>query len=277
MAVNPLKFYQNAVYHLDHVKTQYVNFMKSMNIPKNRPLSVLDIGLGSGRVFYEVLLPLLPKNVSEIIGSDREIEMIDFCRSMNEDPRITFEKLDITDENLPNHLQKRFDLAFSSYCFSYLRDLRHGFKNTGKLLKPDGELLNMFQYKKNGMYTTYRRLSKIEKWRPYTENYANYTTNLTGPTPEVELEKIFKDIGMTLLKYKFFPEYHMDMTKRNILEAYVSLDKVYWEVPKHQQEEYRKDFMAIFSEEVEVDFDDEATLEQVIEFNFPTVIVHARN
>lgn len=97
------------------------------------------------------------------------------------------------------------------------KSFRQGFKNTGKLLKPDGELLNVFLYKKNGLYTTYRRMSTMDEWKKYTKNYANYRTNLAGPNPEIELKRIFEDIGMKLLSFEFDPEYCMDMTKREVL------------------------------------------------------------
>lgn len=119
-----LKYYRNATYHLGFVKNCYLNFMKSMNISKTDQLSVMDIGIGGGRIFYEVILPLLPSNVSEIVGTDIDHEMIEFCHSMNKDPKISFEKLNIEDKNMPKHLQNRFNIVFSSYCFSYVKDLR---------------------------------------------------------------------------------------------------------------------------------------------------------
>lgn len=124
MANTALKFYNNARCHAERVRKGYTLFLESMNIPKNGDLSVLDIGVGSGRVFQEVLLPLLPKNVTDIVASDMEENMLVFAHSKITDPRVTFEKFNILDKNMPTHLENRFDYSFSSYCFSYVSDLR---------------------------------------------------------------------------------------------------------------------------------------------------------
>ncbi|XP_044751040.1 juvenile hormone acid O-methyltransferase-like [Coccinella septempunctata] len=277
MANRSLKYFHYGKYHLEKVGHEYANYIKSGNLLKNGPWSVMDIGCGSGRVLQEVLIPLLKPSISEIVGIDMDSNMIEFCRSKNQNPMVSFHTMNITDEKIPLYLQNRFDVLFSSYCFSHVRNLRLGFENCSKLLKKNGELFFIFQYKTHALYTTYKKMSGIYKWKLFTKEYNSFAPHFIGAEPEVELKSIIKDAGLTPLHHKFEPDFCIDLTKRQLLGIYESLDAKIDELPEDLQKDYRRDFLEIMSEVTNVDFVDQDSLDESIKFNVPTVCLHVKN
>lgn len=119
-----LKHYKSGRFHFDKIRYEYKRVIDSMNLPKSEELRVIDIGSGSGRLIHELLIPLLPKNIKEIVATDLDQSMVEFARSVNENPKVKFGVLDIGAENIPEHFYNRFDILFSSYCFQYVQDIR---------------------------------------------------------------------------------------------------------------------------------------------------------
>lgn len=60
--------------------------------------TLLDIGSGTGDVTIDYIKPLLPENFKMIIGCDKSIEMVKFCREKYENERIKFFQLDIEED-----------------------------------------------------------------------------------------------------------------------------------------------------------------------------------
>lgn len=127
-----------------------------------------------------------------------------------------------------NSSKKPFQFVFNQNHFNS----RQGFKNTERLLKPQGEMLSMFQYKTNALYTVYRRMSKTKKWGSLTRDYPNYSSHLSGLNPESELRELFKDMEMTLQRFEFLENKYFVMTKRSVLGTYryiQGLPFIFWD------------------------------------------------
>ncbi|XP_045472427.1 juvenile hormone acid O-methyltransferase-like [Harmonia axyridis] len=277
MFKNALKYYKFGKYHAEKMKFEYGKIIGSMNLTKNDELSVVDIGSGSGRLLHEVLIPLLPKNIKEIVATDIDEKMIDFSRSVNEHPKVIFNVLDIGGEKIPLHFQNRFDLLFSSYCFQYVRDLGRAFSNCEKLLKPNGELALIFQCKTNALYSTYKKMSRIDEWKLYMKEYANFVPCFSDPDPDSELRNITENAGLTLINYNFDPEFYITIPRKQLLGIYQSLDNIKLAaVPKDQQEDYNRDFVRSIAEEIDLRFSNGRIIDEPINFQVPTVIIHAK-
>ncbi|KAL3281347.1 hypothetical protein HHI36_004559, partial [Cryptolaemus montrouzieri] len=177
----------------------------------------MDIGCGSGEVLLNVLYPLLPRNLSELVAIDIDRSMIEYCKSLKVHSEISFEQLDIAIKEFPKKFRNRFDVLFSSYCFTYVKDLGQGLLNSRNSLKPNGELLFILMFKKNQLYTTYRELSKIDRWQPLTKEYAEFVPHFSNDEPNVQLEQEFKNAGLTVINQQFIPDLHYESTAKQFV------------------------------------------------------------
>ncbi|KAL3281345.1 hypothetical protein HHI36_004558 [Cryptolaemus montrouzieri] len=274
--MNALKYSKHATYHLEVIRDIYRNYIPSMNILKNTPFSAMDIGCGSGEVSLKVLHPLLPKNLVKLTGIDNDISMIERCEHLDVESNISFQLMDISSKNLPEEMKRSYDVLFSSYCFTGVRNLRQGLRNSYDILKPDGELLFVFMYKKNYLFSTYRKMSRLHLWKTLLEEYANFVPHFCEDNPELKLKELFEEAGLSILRYEFRSNLNLESTAKAILEVYKSLDTIHPRIPKDKRLLYMEDFNRIFSEETGINVMDETKLEEVIQMNFPTVIVHAK-
>ncbi|KAL3281346.1 hypothetical protein HHI36_004558 [Cryptolaemus montrouzieri] len=236
----------------------------------------MDIGCGSGEVSLKVLHPLLPKNLVKLTGIDNDISMIERCEHLDVESNISFQLMDISSKNLPEEMKRSYDVLFSSYCFTGVRNLRQGLRNSYDILKPDGELLFVFMYKKNYLFSTYRKMSRLHLWKTLLEEYANFVPHFCEDNPELKLKELFEEAGLSILRYEFRSNLNLESTAKAILEVYKSLDTIHPRIPKDKRLLYMEDFNRIFSEETGINVMDETKLEEVIQMNFPTVIVHAK-
>lgn len=97
---------------------------------------------------------------------------------------------------------------------------RQGFENCSKLLKSNGELFIIFQYKTHALYSTYKKMNQIHKWRIYSEDYANFVPHFHYGQPESPLKNVIEQSGLLLLSHKFESNYHISLKKRSILGKY---------------------------------------------------------
>lgn len=83
--------------------------------------TIVDIGCGSGDVTNDLLLPKLPKSFGRLIGLDLSEEMVEFARDRCLHPRITFEQINIENEDINVDYEESFDHAFSFYCLHWVQ------------------------------------------------------------------------------------------------------------------------------------------------------------
>lgn len=81
----------------------------------DEPESILDIGIGDGRVTKYAILPNISKEIKEYIGSDISQEMLNFSKTVIDHPKYVTVQMDICSNEIPLEFQNRFDKIFS--CF----------------------------------------------------------------------------------------------------------------------------------------------------------------
>lgn len=118
----PLLYAQNN--NVIRVLTQGVlnKHLPRMKWKKNGPITVLDMGSGSGDVTMEILYPKLPKNLNQLVGVDISKPMVDYSTSNNTNPKIRYELMNVAGAEVPNKFEQAFDYVFSFFCFHWISD-----------------------------------------------------------------------------------------------------------------------------------------------------------
>ncbi|KAL3281351.1 hypothetical protein HHI36_004563 [Cryptolaemus montrouzieri] len=262
----------SAFYH-DKALETYKNFLASVIIPKNA--SIMDIGCGSGRITSKFLHQMIPAHYKELVGIDIDHSNIEYCKTLKVDPRISFEQMDIDTKELPVKFRNRFDILFSSYCFMYART-RQWISNSYDLLKPNGELIYLFKYNINPLYSAYREMSRKAEWKPYINDFADFVPIYSGDNRNIELKNDFHKSGLILISHEFLPDIAFRTNKIEVLELLGAMNRVTYRIPADKKEKFIQAVQQTISDITNIDFMDKKKLHEEIQWKCPTVIIHAK-
>ena len=115
-------------------KVKYLFLEKAQSAVGNR---LIDIGCGDGRVLKEVFLENCGLKFSEVIGTDKSVDMVKFANDNYVNDKLNFHVLDIASSNIGDNFGT-FDIATSYYVFHWFKDQQQAVNNVQKLLKPGG-------------------------------------------------------------------------------------------------------------------------------------------
>lgn len=90
----------------------------------SEPESVMDLGIGDGRMSEEVILPMIPKPLREYVGVDISQIMLESAKEKITHDQFTTILLDAGTSNLPDEVKNRFHHIFSSFLFHHVKDVR---------------------------------------------------------------------------------------------------------------------------------------------------------
>lgn len=100
------------------------NYFRFVRWSADEDSTVLDVGCGDGDVTVHLLLPLLAKRSNKLIAADVSEEMLKFAKARCQNNKVTFIKLDIADDDVPDDYKLNFDHIFSFYCLHWVQDQR---------------------------------------------------------------------------------------------------------------------------------------------------------
>ncbi|KAK4880441.1 hypothetical protein RN001_008587 [Aquatica leii] len=229
----------------DYVLNKYLSVFQT-----NNNNIVLDVGCGPGNVTYEKLLPLLPTSTKQIIGVDISNNNIEYARQHYQmDPKVSYEKLDIRTDTIPNKYVEAFDLIVSLYCFHLVGDHKKAFNNIYKMLKPGGKVLISF-ISKSLIPDMYQYVYDNPKWTKYMSNFKDVVFK---PQTDEFTKKLFDEIGFVQVRseerentYTYNEEYAYGIIK--------SLN--FFDVPKDLEKEFIENQFEYCENSGYVDVDD---------------------
>jgi len=115
----------------------YLNLIKN-RIIKLKPVSIIDIGCGDGKLIYELCKNLeFYKSVNRIIGIDKDKRAISFAKAFNEYGKVKF-----SSENILNFKSESFDVGIMMEVLEHLpdKDLDDLIDKVSELISIDGLL-----------------------------------------------------------------------------------------------------------------------------------------
>jgi SAM-dependent methyltransferase len=146
---------------------------------------VLDVGCGTGSLSF-----VLPEfaNVSTVVGVDLAEGYLEFARSRNTDPRLTFEQANAC--NLPFE-DESFDRAFSLLVLHFIPDSVKAVGEMRRVVRPGG-MVTAAVWDEYGGLPHYRMLVDIAATLEASVERRLYL-HLTGPD---EMAKLWRNLGM---------------------------------------------------------------------------------
>lgn len=90
----------------------------------SEPESILDLGIGDGRMAKEVIFPLIPSNIDEYIGGDISETMIASVKKMISHEKFKTIVINAQTTSIPSELKNRFDHIFSNFLLHHTQDVR---------------------------------------------------------------------------------------------------------------------------------------------------------
>lgn len=159
--------------------------------------SMLDVGCGSGDVTMDLVLPIMPKNFSSLVGYDLSLEMVKHARKNHIHPKVSFDKFDLSidaEQQLLSGMEK-FDHITSFYCLQWIQNQKTVVRNLYKLLKPGGDLLVIF-LSQHPVFRFFKEQSQDNRWAEHMVDVDDFCSPYqNSKQPSKEFKELLTDIG----------------------------------------------------------------------------------
>ena len=94
--------------------------------------SALDVGCGTGSLAFTIASM---RRVTKVVGVDPSAAFIDFARSLNSDPRVTF---DVGDAESLRYPDASFDRCLSLLMITFVSNVSNGVREMRRVTRPEG-------------------------------------------------------------------------------------------------------------------------------------------
>ncbi|KAK4872385.1 hypothetical protein RN001_014414 [Aquatica leii] len=240
----PLLYIKSSV--LAQTTADYVLDKNLKMLQKTADCAVLDIGCGPGNITHDKILPLLPKSMKKLVGVDISGDSIEYARKhYQSDSRISFAKMDILIDEIPNEYVGAFDLVTSLFCFHYVSDHRKALTNIYKMLKPGSNVIISFMGKVLANILQY--VHDNPKWTKYISNYKE---TVFIPQSEQYSKELFEELGFQQVQCDEYEQSFLH-SEDELLGVVKSLN--FFKVPEHLEKEFLQthvDYLKSISREI---------------------------
>ncbi|XP_074649141.1 juvenile hormone acid O-methyltransferase-like [Tubulanus polymorphus] len=217
------------------------------------PMSVLDIGCGTGEVTHFLLDKFRD---AEVLALDKNKAMVDFAKENNSHPRIEYITADIQRKtDFSPEMKNGYDLAFSFLCLQWVDDQRSTLENIFNLLKDQGECLFALGTKPSQAFLSLlKEIQDHPRWRPYLQKFCPnlWNTSSNGlirwrvPDPISGYSALLRGAGFTIVsatsrEFQYVPE--TDDKCKGMLEILMPHVRA---IPENIRPEFMDDALDIF-------------------------------
>jgi len=254
----------------DHENAILQKYSKLIEWRDDQLDAVLDIGCAGGDITNDLILPLLPKTFSRLVGVDFNENMVQFANENYAKFKVSFERLDISgDISEFSKVHDQFDHVISFLCLHLIPDQNVAMRNISKLLKPSGDCL-LYIISEHRLFDMYYHLyGKWKKFLPTVDNFISPYYHRVNP---VEMLTSF-------LKNNGFQSPTVEIVKETLryddLDLYKAASRsvipFISRIPSEFQDEFMDDFV-----QLAMSYNDENTPQNVIvEMPYQFLVAHA--
>lgn len=120
---NPQSYSRNLDFSVKIIKQLFEKNKKFLKW-SSEPESILDLGIGDGRMTKEVIIPIVPKNIKEYVGGDiSEIMLKSAEKTLNYEKYRSF-IIDAQAKSVPVEMKNRFHHIFANFLLHHTRNTR---------------------------------------------------------------------------------------------------------------------------------------------------------
>ncbi|XP_026810740.1 juvenile hormone acid O-methyltransferase-like [Rhopalosiphum maidis] len=192
---------------------------------------ILDIGCGPGDVTSDILYPLLMKNINQLIGVDKSIEMVEYAKKTYECSKMGFEVLDIENVNDCSFYSNRFNKIFSFLCLHWVHNKSNALCNMYLMLKNGGEILVNFLLI-NPFIEWHKSLDA--EWQKYVKDIKQIFNNLYAD----EMREMFIKAGFRIIHLESSVKKYTFSDLPSFLNFVKAIDVMYTSLPQHLHDKY---------------------------------------
>lgn len=202
---------------------------------------IMDIGCGPGNNTTQILLPMVPDSLQELVATDLSPEMIQYARTHHQHPQVSYDVLDIATKNLPDIYYKRFDLVCSLICLHWVQDQRQAMKNIFDMLQPGGDVLLLY-FAKNPTFDVLLRLADMEHWKPYMKEVRKYIS-VYQQVEDVEesLYSLLQEVGFVNITCQCRRKEYVYENINKFMAVAEAVDPFILQLPAHLKQKYRQE------------------------------------
>ncbi|CAB3253533.1 unnamed protein product [Arctia plantaginis] len=154
---------------------------------------ILDVGCGDGSV-TNMLVKYLPNDFN-LLGSDINVNMVNFANEQNRNEKTYFIVLDIVGE-IPVEMKRSFDHVFSIYALHWVQNHKQAFKNIFDLLEENGQFFTIFLASNPYHQFILRTMSEDSVLTPFAQEAEQYISPYyDAKEPEKEITKLMESNG----------------------------------------------------------------------------------
>ncbi|XP_026813779.1 juvenile hormone acid O-methyltransferase-like isoform X2 [Rhopalosiphum maidis] len=227
---------------------------------------ILDIGCGPGDVTSDILYPLLMKNINQLIGVDKSIEMVEYAKKTYECSKMGFEVLDIENVNDCSFYSNRFNKIFSFFCFHWIHNKPDTLCNLHLMLKNGGEMLINFLLI-NPFAELYTSLDA--EWQKYVKDIKKMFHNLYS---QDEIRDIFIKAGFRVINLESSIKKYSFSDLPTFLNYIKAVDDMYTLLPEQSHNRY---FVHVKEKLCKTQAVEICPITGMITFSYTPITVHA--
>lgn len=120
---SPQKYSKNIEPVVNIIRTVFLKNAKLLKW-KSEPESIMDLGVGDGRMTKEVILPSVTKNIKEYVGADISEVMLKNAEKTIDHEKFRTVVLDAQTKKIPVQMKNRFHHIFANFLLHQTRDTR---------------------------------------------------------------------------------------------------------------------------------------------------------
>ncbi|XP_033226593.1 juvenile hormone acid O-methyltransferase-like [Belonocnema kinseyi] len=238
----------------------------------------LDIGCGPGNHSRDLILPKLSPECS-IVGVDISKNMIDYARKYcAKEKRMTFKVMDIETRDLKKEDIEAYDNGLSFFCLHWVQDVRCGFENIFKLLRPGGHFIALSVVDGSALFT-YPKLAKYPRYKEYMKDYLKYITPIHyEENPRSSLKKICEEVGFGVV-HMSMREIMLDFKdEAELMTLLLSINPFIDRMPESLRDEYTRDLLqeALKQESFYKKVEPRASQEQSLYDLYKCMVIHLK-